>query len=179
MRSTTAPDCVLGGWAFDSCTRLNGITIGNSVTNIGYGSFSYCSSLTSIAIPRRATSIGGFAFSSCGSLASVSIPDSVKSIGNYAFSSCAKLTSVTMPTDVKNMGFGAFDGCPGLTINKTAAGAGFGASPFPMFASPIDFNLPMFGYLETVYPAIPEPSTIVLGISGAAFLTFLRRKRRW
>jgi hypothetical protein len=57
--------------AFDQCGSLVGITIPDSVTNIGQGAFIQCSSLTSITIPKNITSIGGEAFSQCSRLTSV------------------------------------------------------------------------------------------------------------
>ena len=61
----------IGGQAFDGCTGLTSVTIGNSVT-----------------------SIGDYAFYKCSGLTSVTIGNSVKSIGNYAFYGCSGLTSL-------------------------------------------------------------------------------------
>jgi hypothetical protein len=69
--------------AFYGCTSLAGITIPDSVTEIGEQTFYECTSLTSITIPNKVTKIGDWAFSSTG-LQSITIPDSVTSIGNYA-----------------------------------------------------------------------------------------------
>ena len=44
------------------------MTIGESVTSIGYAAFVGCSSLTSITIPNSVTSIGKSAFSDCSGL---------------------------------------------------------------------------------------------------------------
>ena len=40
----------IGNYAFYGCSRLNSITIPNSVTSIGYGAFENCPSLTSMTI---------------------------------------------------------------------------------------------------------------------------------
>jgi hypothetical protein len=58
------------GLAFEECKTLVGITIPNSVTNIGMFSFQYCS-LTSITIPNSVTIIEEYAFRGCISLTSV------------------------------------------------------------------------------------------------------------
>ena len=104
------------GWsAFSGCRGLTSITIPNSVTSIGDGAFSGCRGLTSVTIPNSVTSIGDGAFSGCSSLTSVTIPNSVTSIGNSTFSNCSSLTSVTIPNSVTSIGGCAFEYCSGLT----------------------------------------------------------------
>jgi hypothetical protein len=79
---------------------LTSVTIGNSVTSIGFRAFYYCSSLTSITIPNSVTSIGDYAFEYCSSLTSVTLSKNLKGIGSSAFSNCSKIREVTayMPT---------------------------------------------------------------------------------
>ena len=94
---------------------MTSLTIGNSVTSIGYGAFGNCSGLTSVTIPNSVTSIGRWAFYECSGLTSVTIPNSVTSIGVNAFRSCTGLTSVTIPNSVTSIGEAAFHRCGGLT----------------------------------------------------------------
>ena len=105
----------IGDYAFCDCSSLTSITIPNSVTSIGNGAFEFCSSLTSVTIPNSVTSIGNYAFWNCSSLTSVTIGNSVTTIGNYAFLYCSSLTSVTIPNSVTSLGDYAFAYCSSLT----------------------------------------------------------------
>ncbi len=113
--NTTYSVTSIGEDAFDSCSGLTSVTIGNSVKSIGEGAFRYCSGLTSVTIPNSVTFIGEDAFSDCSGLTSVTIPNAVISIGYRAFSDCSGLTSVTIGNSVTSIGEIAFYGCSGLT----------------------------------------------------------------
>jgi hypothetical protein len=93
--SVTIPDSVIsiGEEAFDDCTGLTNVMIGNSVTSIGEAAFGL-TSLTSVTIPGSVTSIGYGAFSGCSSLANATIDNGVTSIGEFAFEGDDSLTSV-------------------------------------------------------------------------------------
>ena len=106
---------IIGDEAFDECSSLTSVSIGNGVTSIGNGTFSNCTSLTSVTIPNSMTSTGIGTFANCTSLTSVTIPNSVTSIGNKAFASCKSLTSVTIPNSVTSIGDWAFSSCQSLT----------------------------------------------------------------
>ena len=109
------PVTEIGSSAFDYCSGLTSVTIGNSVTEICNQAFRYCRGLTSVTIPNSVTSIGDLAFYCCSGLTSVTIGNSVISIGGEAFSFCIRLTSVTIPNSVTAIGNRAFEYCSGLT----------------------------------------------------------------
>ncbi len=105
----------IGYQAFNNCSGLTSVTIGNSVTTIGDYAFYNCTGLTSVTIPNSVTTIGKCAFRGCSVLTSVTIPNSVTTIGDYAFYNFTGLTSVTIPNSVSSIGNDAFWGCSGLT----------------------------------------------------------------
>ena len=126
----------IGNYAFNKCSGLTSVTIGNSVTSIGYMAFAGCTGLTSVTIPNSVTSIGSSAFHDCTglpvidniryadiylveavdqTLSTYTIKEGTKFIGNSAFSSCSGLTSVTIPNSVTSIGSSAFRNCSGLT----------------------------------------------------------------
>jgi len=74
----------VASYAFDGCLNLTGITIPNSVTNIGTNAF-YYSSITSVTVPNKVLAVGDGAFEFCSELTNVIIGSSVQRIGNYAF----------------------------------------------------------------------------------------------
>lgn len=101
--------------AFADCTSLTSITIPDSVTSIGANAFQRCSSLTSITIPSSVTSIGSIAFRGCKSLTSITIPNGITNIYNSTFEDCSSLTSITIPDSVKSIDYNAFSSCYNLT----------------------------------------------------------------
>ena len=124
--------------AFQGCTGLTSVTIGNSVTSIGYDAFKDCSNISSITfhckeignwfsdwsvrnsvrsviIGEEVTTIGDYAFNYFGGLTNITIPNSVASIGKYAFHECSGLTSVIIPNGVQAIGENTFSHCSALT----------------------------------------------------------------
>ena len=106
-----------GDLVIPSSVTYNGITY--SVTAIDERAFENCSSLTSVTIGNSVKSIGLCAFYGCTGLTSITIGDSVTSIGCMAFGECTGLTSVSLPNSVVTLGQGdnmnAFGGCTGLS----------------------------------------------------------------
>ena len=78
------PVTSIGGSAFDSCWKLESVTIPSSIKNIGDHAFFDCGSLHSVTLSEGVTSIGHGAFSFSG-LAHITIPSSVTNIGDNCF----------------------------------------------------------------------------------------------
>ena len=129
----------IGYGAFESCSRLTSVEMGNSVTSIGAFAFCACSSLASVEIPNSVTSIGTDAFfgtawyynqpdsviyagkvlykykGTMPANTSITIEGGTVSISPYAFYDCDGLTSVEIPNSVTSIGYGAFWDCSSLT----------------------------------------------------------------
>jgi hypothetical protein len=115
----------IGSSAFNGCSNLNYVTIGNSVISIGDLAFYGCSGLTSIEVESGNTKYDSR--NNCNAIIESAtntlilgcmntiIPNSVISIGSSAFSGCSGLTSVTIPNSVTSIGNEAFSECRGLT----------------------------------------------------------------
>ena len=110
--SVIIPDSVqsIGTSAFERCSGLARVTIGNGVKSIGNSSFYHCDRLSNIVLPDSVTSIGKYAFDYCTNLTSITIPESVTQIGKLSFSSCSRITNVTMKGDCPIIGASAFHG---------------------------------------------------------------------
>ena len=137
-------------FAFTGFSGLTSITIPDSVTSIGRYAFFGCSGLTELIIPNSVTSIGDIAFYGCSGLTgTLTIPNSVVYIGNSAFSGCSGLTSVTIPHSVGSIGNYTFLGCSRLTsINVDAANSAY-----------ISDNGVLFNKEKTLFIQYPENKT--------------------
>ncbi|MCL2087755.1 MAG: leucine-rich repeat protein [Oscillospiraceae bacterium] len=102
--------------AFKNTGLSGGITLPDSVENIGVEAFAECAQLTQVTFPNNPnfTAINMGTFSSSG-LTSVSIPDSVLTIGDMAFYDNSGMSSVTFGDNVMLIGEGAFAQLPLLT----------------------------------------------------------------
>ena len=86
----------IGGSAFNSCSKIKGVQIPESVTSIGKYSFQLCEGLTSFVVPNSVTVIEEYALSYCTNLEEITIGSSVKSIEENAFWRDTKLKSITV-----------------------------------------------------------------------------------
>ena len=102
------------------------IEIGEGITGIGAsafkgGSYAYNGSrVESISLPNTLVSIGDSAFQHLTCLKSIEIPNSVTSIGINCFNTCISLENIVIGKSVTNIGtwaFGYCSGCSTITFN--------------------------------------------------------------
>ena len=92
---TTAIKVPIG--AFENCTSIVSLVLGDSVKEIGENAFSGCTSIANMTLSNGLEKIGESAFNSCSSLTEIIIPDSVTFIGFSSFRGCSSLITLTIP----------------------------------------------------------------------------------
>ena len=123
-------------YAFKDCTRLERISIPDTVSDIGWGIvqgtpwldnqteefviagkgflLAYTGADATVTIPDTVSTIGGYAFEGCTTLENVVMPDSVQTIDAFAFLNCSRLHQVQFPAHLKTIGEYAFHWCTAL-----------------------------------------------------------------
>lgn len=96
--------------AFNGCTNLKKVKIGNSVVSIGEKAFKD-TKIEKLVIPDSTKYIKKSAFAGCVKLKNVKFGKKLKTIENAAFWVCTKLKNITIPNSVKTIGDGAFGCC--------------------------------------------------------------------
>ena len=134
------PDPQIEDWAanvysgaFEYCTNLVFVGIGNGVTNfytryydnrcVG-GTFYSCGAIKSVIVPQYVLNHGMSAVfpSAYQNITNVEYSSVITNIGNSVFGGCGSLTSVTIPDSVAGIGNYAFSGCSSLTSVTVSGG---------------------------------------------------------
>lgn len=112
------------GWgAFEGCSSLIRITIGDNVDFIDIGVFDGCSKLTEVEFNAKNCTYGNETnqsneyrgiFKGCTALEKVKMREGIKRIPCYAFSGCSALSDINIPQSVTEIGSYAFSNCESL-----------------------------------------------------------------
>ena len=102
----------IGAYAFQACTGITSITLGDSLISVADLAFYGCSGVTSLNLGKSLQTIGVSAFRNLTSLTGgLKFPDTVISIGNYAFHTAGSIVGVRMSKNIQTIGDGVFANC--------------------------------------------------------------------
>ena len=133
----------IGNGAFSENSRIEYVSIPNTVIDIGSDAFFNCEnlqyneykgalyigsaenpymlcveaasfSIETLELHPDTRFIGAFAFLGCTDLREVSFPDGLVYIGSYAFNQCKKISELTIPDSVETIEMRAFEQCYGI-----------------------------------------------------------------
>ncbi len=109
LREVTFTGGTVAEHAFDSCTSLTTLNLGN-VTWIGRSAFADCTSLAEVTLPSTLGSFGNdsYQFENCTALTKVVISEGVTSLPERIFYGCTSLAEVTLPSTITSIGYSAF-----------------------------------------------------------------------
>jgi len=109
----------ISNWAFKNCVNLKNVNFGNSLQWIDGGAFMGCSSLTSINLPNSLKALYGIeqdgVFTGCTNLKTIHLSSSLTRIGNNAFEGCVNLKSIDLHDGITEIHNNAFKDCKSLT----------------------------------------------------------------
>ena len=93
------------------------------VTEISYRAFDNCSRLTQIIMGNNVEKIVNYAFAGCKNLTDVELSNSLSDAGYKAFSECTRLEEITLPASLTGNASEMFSGCNSLKKVNFAEGA--------------------------------------------------------
>lgn len=104
---------ILGISAFQQCLSLEGISLPETLYEIGNHAFANCENLKSISIPENVIKIKGSAFNTCKKLETVKFAENSKLrfLGTSVFSWCLSLKEIELPEGVKKIRRDLFRTC--------------------------------------------------------------------
>lgn len=109
---------VIGNSAFEECSKLTTLNLGEKLKSVGNRAFYNCANITKLMFPNAITTIGDMAFYNCSSVTEVTVGSKLWSIGASAFQKCGSFTAIILPDNFAYMGASAFEDCKKLTVAK-------------------------------------------------------------
>ena len=144
-------------------TKLQTLTLPDSVTQIGDSAFNNCKNLKLTELPGGVTQIGDFAFRGCTGITLTELPGGVEQIGDFAFYGCTGLDKIIMePTTAPTINDSTFENTStGLTFYVPKGGTGYDSGGWE--------NLNTVEYSPVT--SISLPATLELRPNGSGTLT--------
>lgn len=106
--------------AFENCTALKTVELGNQVVSIDDKAFAGCTALTTVKFGENIERIGEGAFYNCKSLVNsieegvLILPAATKTIGSEAFYGCESLEKIVLSEEMTVLNESLFEGCAKL-----------------------------------------------------------------
>ena len=124
LQEVSIPESVkiIGSNAFRGCTGLKTLIIPSGVDSIYSSAFYDCNGLTQLTFNAGLVSIGSAAFRNCSALTNVVLPNTLETLGSSSFEGCSNLVTVQLPASMSSIGSNAFIGLKNLvsvTCQKT------------------------------------------------------------
>lgn len=119
LRTLELPNTLeqIDGNAFNGCVELRELTFSGRV--LGDRAFQGCTSLSVVNLGNELVRIGHQCFDGCTGLVSIEVPTSVDFVGTGAFHGCTQLLAVSLPNPrvmAHPIPYGVFEGCIRLQI---------------------------------------------------------------
>lgn len=103
----------LGKWAFESCSALRDVRLGDKLVSIDNSAFMKCTSLTQIDIPASVQTLGTWAFENCTNLTTITLHEGLRTLSQSTFFGCG-MVAIRIPSTVTEIPDYAFEGCKQL-----------------------------------------------------------------
>ena len=127
IQKITMPDSInrIGEYAFANCTKLSDVKLSKNLKTLGYSAFRECDSLGAIEIPKSLTTTTTYSyyqydgpFHNCDGLKSVTFEEGTTKIPRYLFYYCTGLEEIEIPDTVTTIEEYAFGCCSNLRSVK-------------------------------------------------------------
>ena len=106
----------IGKSAFELCSKLTTLDIGETLEIVGERAFYGCTNVTKLTFPDALNKIGSEAFYDCTSVTEITVDSGLKEIGEKGSYNCGSFTALILPSGFTTMGDAAFMKCRKLTI---------------------------------------------------------------
>ena len=152
---------VIGDSMFYNCTKLTGITLPTTITDIRKSAFQL-TAITKVEIPDGVTQLGGAAFANCSALKTVVIGKKVSHLGQAVFYNSSSITTVSAkPKTPPSLDAYIFTASPTIRVYSSVL-AEYKASSWNQYGS-------LVGRLENYYPEESDSSDVVNNLAGNFF----------